>query len=77
MVPPLKPPRTLVRTSVVSVSSPAPSALTCSCSTCTPMSEGTESNPHECTMRAPVERATSWFSSALARANTTSPVRST
>ena len=39
------------------VRSPAPSALTCWCSTCTPRSEGMESKPQECTIRAPVAAA--------------------
>jgi len=59
-VPPLSPPRMLVTTSVVSVSSPAPSAWTRACSTCTPRSDGIESKPHECTIRAPLATACSW-----------------
>jgi hypothetical protein len=74
-VPPLKPPFSAVTTSVVSPSSPAPSACTASCSTSTPRSEGIESNPQELTIRAPAWRARSWRS-MHSRTNRTSPVRS-
>ena len=77
IVPPLIPPRSLVTTSVVPVSAPAPSAAAWVYSRCTPRSEGIESKPHECTIRAPVERAGSWFSAMLSRTKSTSPVTST
>ena len=52
-------------------------AFTASYSVCTPRSDGIESNPPPCTIRAPDPAATSWYRSALARSNSTSPVRST
>ena len=50
-VPPLKPPF-IVATNRTSASSPA-----ASCSSSTPRSDGMESYPHECTIRAPDSRA--------------------
>ena len=76
IVPPLTPPRIDTTDSTVSVSSPAPSAATRSAVTNTPRSDGIESNPQECTIRAPVSRAVSCQVSALCRTNNTSPVRS-
>jgi len=70
IVPPLAPPRIAVTTSVVSPSSPA-----ASCRRKTPRSEGIESKPQECTIRAPASAARSWRS-MVSRTNSTSPVRS-
>ncbi len=66
-------PRNAVTTSVVSVSSPASSACAARYNACTPRSDGIESKPHECTMRAPVRWATSSNRSMLSRWNRTSP----
>ena len=76
IVPPDTPPRMPITTSTVSVSVPAPSSCARSCRASTERSDGIESNPAECTMRAPVRRAVSWARSTDARANSTSPVRS-
>jgi len=76
MVPPLTPPRADTRTSVVSVSCPAPSALAASAVSRTPRSDGTESKPQEATMRAPEATAAACEASIASRTNRASPVRS-
>ncbi|MFC5041392.1 hypothetical protein [Ornithinimicrobium kibberense] len=76
IVPPLIPPRSRRTHSVVSVSPPAPSACAARCSRWTPRSEGTESNPQETTIRAPVPRAVPCTRSIASRTKSTSPVRS-
>ena len=48
-----------------------------SASSSTARSEGTESNPQECTMRAPLRRAASAQWASVSRTKSTSPVRST
>jgi hypothetical protein len=48
-----------------------------SCSISTPRSDGIESYPHECTMRAPVFCARPWCWSIMSRMNGVSPARST
>src|SRR5664279_3584746 len=53
MVPPLTPPLIETTSNVASASVPSPSARTRSASIWTPRSDGTESNPQECTIGAP------------------------
>ena len=66
----------LVTTIVTSWRSPAPAALTASCRTSTPRSDGIESNPHAETIRAPLAAAIGSSSSIALRMNLTSPARS-
>ncbi len=76
MVPPDSPPLSRRTKRTVSVSSPAPSSAAMRAVSQTPRSDGIESKPHECTMRAPERWATSWKASAVSRTKRTSPVRS-
>ena len=77
MVPPLIPPFIDRTTMAVSSSRPASSARAASASSRTPRSEGTESKPHEWTIRAPLAAAASAQCASESRTNSTSPVRST
>ncbi|CEZ69399.1 Uncharacterised protein [Mycobacterium tuberculosis] len=76
MVPPENPPLKERTTQLVSVSSPAPSSRAAWYRAYTLRSDGTESNPQACTMRAPVSAACLWYKSMLLRMNIGSPVRS-
>ena len=71
IVPPLAPPLTPLTTSVVSASSP-PS----SCRSQTPRSDGIESKPQQCTIRAPLCCAFASQRSIESRTKSGSPVRS-
>jgi hypothetical protein len=76
MVPPDRPPRIEVTVRTVSVRLPSPSAATRSAVMRTPRSDGIESNPQACTMRAPVSAALAATVSSDHRTKRTSPVRS-
>ena len=72
IVPPEKPPRMSVTRSVTFAKAP-PAAFE---SMRVPRSDGIESNPQACTIRAPDSRATASSSCAVRRMKSTSAVRS-
>ncbi|PQM44252.1 hypothetical protein C1Y40_05588 [Mycobacterium talmoniae] len=75
-MPPETPPEKLRSTKLVSSSSPASSSRAARYSAYTLRSDGMESNPQACTIRAPVSTACLWCKSMLLRTNIASPVRS-
>jgi hypothetical protein len=75
-VPPLRPPLTLRTKHFTCRHGGPPASFAACCTTSVPRSDGIESNPQQCTMRAPVSLARAWCASIIARTNWGSPVRS-
>ena len=65
MVPPLAPPFAPLTPMLMEVHGSPKRSCASRCRNQTPMSDGTESNPHEWTMRAPLSVARSWYRSII------------
>lgn len=76
IVPPLAPPFIAFTRSATEVHGTPNSARACCWVNHTPRSDGIESNPQACTIRAPLASASAWWASIIARIQCGSPVRS-
>ena len=76
IVPPEAPPRIALTRSFTREQVLPYFCIACFCRKCTPRSEGIESKPQQCTMRAPEARAAPSYLRIMRRIHCTSPVRS-
>jgi hypothetical protein len=75
-VPPLKLPFILRTNSLTELQGRPKRSIACSCRNRQPRSDGIESKPQECTIRAPVSTARASWASIMRRIQCTSPLRS-
>jgi hypothetical protein len=76
IVPPDAPPLSRLTRILTRVAGTPHVAFACCCRNQTPMSEGTESKPQQCTMRAPDRLAAASWRAIILRIHCASPVRS-